>query len=326
MPSPSTSLATLRPDLAASLQEFSLMSDRLGFIGSLILPVIETQVQAGTFGRIPVEELLRTREVNRASKAGYNRGDWNFTDDVFATNDRGWEEQVDDRNAAIYADYFAAEVIAAEICLDAVLRSMEKRIADMIFNSTTWTGASLTTGITHEWDDATNAVPITNVRDAKFKVYDNCGLWPDTVIINRKVFENLRLCTQIRDAISSSGAGESSSPGKITVNQIAQALNVEKLLVAGGSQNTAIEGQVASISQIWSGEYAMVCKTADTSNIQEPCIGRIFHWGKDGSTIGGTFETYRDEAVRGDIVRCRNEVQEKTLYVEAGHLLSNITT
>jgi hypothetical protein len=36
-------------------------------------------------------------------------------------------------------------------------------------------------------------------------------------------------------------------------------------------------------------------------------------------------ESYRDEKVRGDVIRVRHDVDEIVLYPEAGHLLSNIT-
>ena len=69
----------------------------------------------------------------------------------------------------------------------------------------------------------------------------------------------------------------------------------------------------------------MVARVAETQDHREPCIGRTFHWGEDGSTIGGTVETYRDENIRSDIVRNRLDVDEKRLVIESGHLLTNIT-
>ena len=102
--------------------------------------------------------------------------------------------------------------------------------------------------------------------------------------------------------------------------------DLENIIVAGSSRNSAKEGQAASPTQIWSDEYAMVCKIATGADMREPCIGRTFHWSEDGSSVGGTVETYRDETVRGNVVRVRHDVDEKLLYAEAGHLLSNITT
>lgn len=325
MPSPSTSLATLRPDIAGSFMEFELAMQREGFVAAQVLPVFETTKQSGKFGKIPIEQLLQNRETARAPGSGYSRGTFSFTDASYACEEHGAEEPVDDREAAMYAEYFDAELVAGERALDVVLRNAEKRAADLIFNATTWSGASLFTSITNEWDDATNATPITDVNAAVKKVWENSGLWPNAMVINRRVFRNLRECAQIIDRLKYQGFVDVRS-GSITAQALAQVFDLDRLIVAGSPKNSANEGAAVSIAPIWSDEYAMVCRVAVRNDIREPCIGRTFHWGEDGSSIGGTVESYRDETVRGDVVRSRHDVDEKVLYVEAGHLLGNVTT
>ena len=325
MPSPTSSLATLRPDLATFL-EFDLESERNGYVATQVFPVIDVMSQAGNFGKIPLEQLLQQRDTRRAPGSGYARGNWTFEKAVYAAEEHGAEEPVDDREAAMYAEYFQAEQISTLRAFSSVLRNAEQRVADAVFNATTWNGASLTTGITHEWDDATNCVPITDVEAAVQKIYDGSGLWANALIINRKVFRNLRNSAQVIDRIESAGAGDASKPSDITAQMLAQVFDLDYIIVAGTSRNNAKEGQAASPVQIWSGEYAMVCKIATSADMREPCIGRTFHWSADGSSIGGTVETYRDETIRGDVVRVRHDVDEVVLYPQAGHLLSNITT
>lgn len=326
MPAPSGSLATLRPDLGASFMEFDLEMNRRGFISQTLLPVLEVDKPAGTFGIIPIEQLLQSRNTDRAAGGGYNRGNWTFDDVAFATKERGAEEPVDDREATMYRNYFDAEQIAAMRAFEAVLSGQERRVADLIFNTTTWTGSSLKTAVVNEWDDPNNATPIADVEAAVGKVYDNSGLWANALVINRKVFRNLRNCLDIIERIASQGAGNPTKPSDITAAMLAACFDLDFVIVAGASKNSATEGQAATPAQIWSSEYAMVCRVATTNDIKEPCIGRTFHWAEDGSEIGGLVETYRDETIRGDVVRVRHDVSEQVLYTEAGHLLENITT
>src|SRR5690606_17563892 len=112
-------------------------------------------------------------------------------------------EVVDDRESDMYADFFDAEVVSAARAFNAVLRNAEQRVADMVFNATTWT--SHTTAVTNEWDDAANATPIADVEAAAQAVYAACGIWPDTLVINRKVFRNLRNCDEIVDRVKYQG-------------------------------------------------------------------------------------------------------------------------
>lgn len=326
MPSPSTSApATLRPDLAGSFMEFDLEANALGMIGTRVLTVVESQKQSGTFGKIPIEQLLKPRNTARAPGAGYNRGEFKFETVTFATEEHGVEEPVDDREATMYAEYFDAEQVSAARARNDVLKAYEIRVKDAVFNTATWTGASLTTAITNEWDDHTNATPISDVLAAKLKVFTNSGLIANTLIIGYTVFENLKNCTQIIDRIKYSGL-QNPNIGAITVEAVAQALGIEFLLVGGMVTNGANEGQAASVSAVWGTEYGMICRTETSSDIRRPCIGRTIHWGEDGSSIGGVFETYRDERVRSNIVRNRMDTDELILYTEAGHLLSNLTT
>ena len=325
MPSPSSALTTLRPDLASFL-EYDLESDRNGYVASRVFPVVDVASQAGQFGVLPIEELMQQRTTNRSPGGGYSRGNFKFQTATYACEEHGAEEPVDDRQAKMYREYFDAEQVATLRAFSAVLRNAEQRVADAVFNTTTWNGASLTTGITNEWDDVGNATPITDVDAAVKKVYDGSGLWANALIVNQKVFRNLRRCAQIIDAIESSGAGDPSKQSDITADMLARVFDLDFVIVAGASRNNGKEGQAASPVQIWSDEYAMVCRVATSADMADPCIGRMFHWSEDGSSVGGTVEVYRDELVRANIVRVRHDVDEVVLYPQAGHLLSNITT
>ena len=324
MGSPSSSLATLRPDLAGGFLQFDLEADRRGFIGHRVFPVLEVGLAADTIPKITLESLLRNVDTTRAPRSNYSRDNYEFTTDSYATQEHGWEEVVDDSQARRYRHFFDFEQVAASRCMDAVLRHAERRIADAIFNATTF--ASYTTAVDDEWDDLTNADPVADVEAAKAAVWTQTGLDANCLIINRDVFNNLRRCENVIDKIHSEGAGKSIVQADITVEQIARVFNLRYVLVGSGAQNSANPGQTRSLSRIWSNEYAMVCRIAETNDIAEPCIGRTFHWAEDGSDIMATFETYRDEQKRADIVRARNETAEKMLYTECGHLLSNITT
>ena len=325
MPTPSSSTTTLRPDLA-EFMEFDLESERQGYIALKVLPVVETGLQADNPGKVPLESLLFTGDTSRTSGSGYNRGSYKFERFQYSTEENGWEEPIDERDEQRYRYLLQVDRVANARAAGVVARNQEIRVANLVFNTTTWTGASLTTAITNEWDDAVNAVPITDVEAAVKKVYEGSGLWANALVINRQVFRNLRNCDSIIERINASGAGSPSKASDITEQMLAQVFDLDYVIVAGASKNSANEGQTATPAQIWSGEYAMVCRVATTADMREPCIGRTFHWSADGSAIGGTVEEYYEEQSRSRIIRVRHETDEVIMYPQAGHLLSNITT
>lgn len=327
MPSPASSDAVLRPDLGLALQEYNALADLKGFISLRVLPVFESDVQSSSFARIPIEALLQNPEVDRAPGAAYNRGDWEYENDSFATKERGWEEPVDDRESRIYARYFDSEVVAAMRAQSFVLRAAEIRAAAALFNAVTFTP----TAVTNEWDDFENAKPINDVEASVRRVWAKCGLWPNALIVDRLVFRNLRNCEQIIERINSQGAGNRTTAEDITAAMLATVLDLEEVIVAGSPTGNAVKNAAnvaksVSISSIWSGEYAMTARIARSNDIQEPCLGRTIHWGEDGSEIGGRYESYYSNERRSNIIRYRHDVEEKIFMPEAADLMSNITT
>ncbi len=315
MPSPSSALATLRPDLAGSFMEFDTVADREGYVGTRALIPIDVAKPTGTFGRIPLEQLVKPRDTARAPGAGYSRGEFTFKPETFACIEYGAEEPVDDRENNIYSNFFQAEQIAAERARTAVLRGMEKRIAALLFNTTTWTGASLTTAVGIPWSTYATAVPHTDVLAARKKVFDGTGLWPNAIILSKKKFLDIRECTSIVDRLKYSGIDDPKSRN-ITPQVIAQVLDLDFVLVAGGGKDTATEGQTRTVASIWTDTNAMVARVAVTADISEPCVGRIFHYAEDGSTIGGTVESYREESKRSTIIRVRNDIRLSSCTTE----------
>ncbi len=151
MPSPSSAVVG-RNDLGDSVMEFDLAANEGGFIASRVLPIFDAPRASGNFGIIPIEQLLQQRDVTRAPGSGYSRGNFTFEPATYTTQEYGAEEPVDENEAQNYADYFDAEMVAAARARSALLVAHEMRAADLLFNATTWNGASLTTGITNEWE------------------------------------------------------------------------------------------------------------------------------------------------------------------------------
>jgi hypothetical protein len=322
MPNPSASLATLRPDLAGSVEEFSLSANRMEYIGLRLFPALEVAKPSGTFGKIPIEQLLQTHETKRAPGAAYSRGQWKFESDSYTCVENGWEEPIDDREAEMYAEYFDAELISAERARNIVLQNHEIACATAVFSPSTYTP----TAVTNEWDDYTNATPISDVETAVLSFWQTYGIWPNGIVLPRSVFRNLRNCDEIIERIQSAGAGSPVKAGDITAQQIGMVFDLPNVMIAGSAKNTANPAAgSATVKQIWSNEYAAIVRVAETNDVREPALGRTFHWSADGSQIGAAMETYRDETVRANIVRARMDTHVKTI-LPLVKLLSNITT
>lgn len=324
------STAITRFELSATFEEFSLAMNRQKFIAPQVFRPRIVGVQAADAGKIELESLLQTPDDHVSPKGGYQRGDFEWTTWQYATEERGREEPINDRRLRMFRDVLDAEAIHTQRAMDIVLRNYEIDAADALYDTDTWTGAALTTGITHEWDDATNAVPMDDIKSAKDKVRDGCGLEANALVCNSDQFWNLMHTDQVVDLLKYWGGDD---PKKLNLAVAAALFELDHIIVAGGLKNSANEGQSASVAKIWSDEYAMVCRVAETDDPAEPCIGRTFMWADDGPGATGTeeelalvVEEYREEGVRGSVLRARNDRVIKVMYAQAGHLLSNVYT
>jgi len=320
MPAPSSALTTLRPDLG-SMMEFDLEANRQKFIANRLLPILNVDLAADTFGKIPIEQLLKRANVKRGAKGEYNRIDWSFTDDSYATKEYGLEGVVDQRNARKYQNYIDAEADTARLVLHQVLLEAEVRVKDLLFP-----GNFTPSAIADEWDDYANAVPIDDVEASVRRIFAATGLWPNAIVFNKTVFRNLRLCDQIIERIAATGAGDKVKAKDITAQMLAAVFDLDHVIVAEGVANTADEGLTAVPGHIWSSEYAAVGRLAETQSIVEPCLGHTFHWAADGSQPGGLVESYYSVENRSDVERVRHDVHEKVKYEEMWDVMSNVTT
>ena len=304
--------------------QFDVEMDNAGFIANRMAPVFEAAEQNGTIGVIPLKEFRQTPMTGRDNRGNYNRVDFKFQDETYATKENGLEMPIDQRRSKIYRNWFDFEVVSASITLNMVMRAYEMRVAALIHDTAVFTTSARTTAITEEWNDWTNAVPLTDVLGAKLDVWGATGIYPDALQVNKRQFDNLRMCDQITAKIASSGAGETIKPAMITKEILANCFDLREIIVADSSKDSANEGQAVSIAKIWSDEYAFLFKSARTNRIEEPTCARTIHWGEDGSTIGGQMETYYEDQSRGDIVRVRHDSQERVMYDDLGHLFSNV--
>lgn len=321
MPQPTTSIATQRPDIAESLMEFDPSMDEAGYVANQVLPSFPVGVQAGTFGRIPLAQLLNNADTKRSPGSGYARGEFTFETEAFSTKENGYEEPVDDREKEMFAEYFDAEVIAAIRASGVIGRNAEKRVVDLVTDTTK---ISATAGAKAWNSPAADAKVIEEIEAAVIAVYDRTGLWPNALTLSRKLFRALRQNIGIIDRITAVGAGSPAKATDVTTSMLSAVFDLDKIIVAGVSRNAAAEGQPVSVAQLWPDDTALVSVCSDSNDFRRPCLGRTFHWTGDGSQIDGRVETYRDETVRADIVRVRHDTDEHLLYPEAAQLLTGL--
>jgi hypothetical protein len=302
MSRPKQGSAIYRPDLGAAVMEFT-EGPQLGYIGLEVMPIFRTAEQAATYPVIPKEALLKIHNTDRAPRAMYNRGDWEYERGTFNTGEQGWEEPLDDVERKLFDQEAEGEAdrVATARAWNHIMRGQEKRIADAMFNETNFTANA----VSNEWDkySAASADPVGDVKDGIASFILQCGMMPDTLLITFDSYNDISRCLKVQDLLKYTQPGIDLN--NLTSPQLARLFGISRVLVAGAVYDSAGVGQDASIATIWDHEYAALIKTASGQDIAEPCVGRTFLWTEDSPT-NPIVESYREENRRSDIFRVRH--------------------
>lgn len=312
--------AIYRPDLGTVAFEY-VEGETMGLIGLEVMPLFPTSKQSSTYPVIPKEALLKIPDNSRAPRGKYNRGDFTYERGKFDTKEHGWEEPIDDTERSLFDQESpgTGDFVATKRAVKINMKAQEKRIADTVFNASNFSAHS----VTHEWDDASNAVPITDVNTGTLAFRLQCGMLPSALLIAYSTFVNLKNVDQVVNRLKYTYPGIDIN--KMNSEQLAAIFNVPRVLVGGAVYDSAGKGLDASISDLWSNEYAGLVKISQGQDLLEPGLGRTFLWTAD-SKENAVVEQYREEDIRSDIFRVRHNTDEALMksYTDAGATKSNI--
>ena len=306
--------AVPRADLGVAFHEYS--PRRARYIAREILPILNVGKEAATIS-VTKRKNLTIPETKHANGAVYNRVELYMDDMAYACEDHGLEGVVTDRDKEKYADDFDAEVEKTQGVKIKMMLAREKRIRDLIFSTTTWTGAALyTDNSSNPWDTATTDI-ISQVGAAKEKVRLNTGVPANALIIGEAAMQNLLK----NDDVIGRFPGTTIITEALIRANLGAIFGLTDLLVGQAAYNSADEGQDATMSDMWGDDYAMVAALGEEGlPMTEPQLGRTILWQNYISDIEYV-ETYREEQRKADIVRVEHSVDEKVFDKYFGHLM-----
>lgn len=310
-----TSYANPRLDLGAGIMEYFIEQDAL--VGTQALPIFKTPKKEASYAAITRESLTREGDTKRAARAKYQRDDVDTEDKTFKCEEHGLEGALDDSERALFKNDFDAEMATTRGIANKLMIAQEKRIADLVFNTTTFTGSSLFTDNSGSpWATAGTDI-IGQVDAGKDKVRANTGMSANGIIMSYANLTRIKGNTDIKDRIKyTSRASESQ-----ILNALADLFGLDYVWIAKGIRNSAKHGQAFSGSDIWNSSYVMVGRfVTNGQDLKEPGLGRTFLW-DDDSSENVVVEEYRDESARSDIYRVRQHVDEVIVDPQFGHLI-----
>ena len=315
----SNSAAIFRGDIAGVVEQAK--DFEAGLIGTGVMPILDVPVRSGQYPSFVLKEgqLLKSDVKSRSPYSAYARGTRAFVQDSYVALEYGYEESVDDTVTLDVARFFDAEVIAAKLAKRKLLLAHELRVAAKIFDSGTFTatnsGTAYTTANLASFDAGQDVQEATDRLLSKGESTSNLK-----AVIPYPVWTRIRASTKFQNRLRGTGLSTDTILNAST-QAAAEVFGVSEVLIGRASYDTAPEGVAFSAGNVWANTYIWVGSVTQASaGYFGGGAGFTLNWSEYGPAIG--VSTYREEAIKSNIVRASQYTAEKVVNANAGQLIT----
>lgn len=189
----------------------------------------------------------------------------------------------------------------------------EIRVAGVVFNTANYSGANQATlSGTGQWSDYVNANPLLAITSA----LDIPLVRPNKMVIGRLAWTQLRGHPKIVQAIGKSAQ----TAGNASLQQVADLLELQEIMVGAAFYNTAKKGQTPVYARAWGKHCSLLHIDSLAAQLQQPTFGWTAQW---GTKIAGEIPA-PNAGLRGGVrVRAGESVQEIVVSTDAGYFFQN---
>ena len=314
----------LRNDVKDIIEESPM--DLVEYQASMVLPELPVKEKSGLIPVLSTSAGMKQLDLKRAPRSTFKRAEWVWGNKTYASFEYGYEEPIDNVEALENEDIFDEEVVAGNIARSQLFLAREKRVADAVFNTTTFTGASNFFNVTNEWDDATSATPYADITTAHDKLFAKSGI-PRAqchLLINEVIFRNIMRSDKVRaDVKYTKDIG--SAPLVEKAAYLAAFFGIKAVHVTTSFvDSTALGVENATFSRLWDNEYAMFyfpCPNVNSWRVKG--LGRQPVYAKFADDY--KLEDYPEPQTDSLIIRAR-EFRGEFVNPQFGVLIGNMTS
>jgi len=290
------------------------------FIATKVFPNIPVQKQSDQYFTYPKQQWFRTDAQYRAPGTESAGSGYEISTDSYFAKVQALHKDVDDQirsnaDAPLNLDSEATEFVTRGLAL-----KREKDWAANFFTTGIWTGSSTGSDITVSplWD-AASSTPFADIRAEMDAMHKKTGYRPNVLALSRDVWSVLQDHTELLDRI------KYTQKGIVTLDLLASALELDRVVVASAVEDTANEGATAVMSWIYSKDVALYY-AAPRPSLMAPSAGYCFSWnGYLGGTAEGTrIKRFRMEENESDRIEGSIAYDMKLVASDLGVFFNNV--
>ena len=292
-----------------------------GMIADLVCPRIAVESDKFIYTRLDHADLFSIPDASVGRKSEPTQVEFGSTDVTDSINDYGLDDFVPNRDIKAAAssggnfDPLATAVEGTSILLSL---AREKRVADLYFNLASY-DASLRTTLsgTSQWSDYTNSTPISAI----IAQLDAMLVRPNMAVFGRATWRYLRSHPEtVAMALNKGGtiAGGTAAKGILTIQQVAELLELDNIYVGESFFNAAKKGQTAAYDRLWGKHASFLRIDRNVRSVRGMAMPTFAFTAQWGNIFSGTIPEAKVGLDGGQIVRVGEYVKELISFSEAG--------
>lgn len=241
-----------------------------GFISESIFPVVESMQKTGKLAKYGTDH-LRIEQTAIGGRGKYARIQTQVRSNTnYSIEGFGLEGLVTEDDFSNVEKPYDAEADETLGITTTIMVGKEKGLADTLTDTSILT-QNVTLSGTSQWSDFANSDPIDDFKTGRAAVKDGSGFPPDLAIMSWDVFQCLKYHPGILDAIGF----KDNRKGALTGQELADVLEVKRILVGLASFESAKRGQTSSLQSIW-GKHFVYAKMPKSAMKYQTSLGYLF--------------------------------------------------
>jgi hypothetical protein len=203
-----------------------------------------------------------------------------------------------------------------------------KKIGPPLFSATAffttgkWTGSTTGTDIvpSTKWN-ASGSTPIKDIRTEKDAIAKKTGYDPNTLVLPQDVWSAIQDNADFLDRIAIT------RDKIVTTSLLASVLEIDRVLIAKVTENTAKEGQTATMNWLYTDD-ALLVYAAPRPSLMTPSGGYTFTWnGLYGAAgQGQRIKRFRQEQLASDRIEGEMAYDQKLVAADLGVYFNDCLT
>lgn len=287
----------------------------VGFIAEEIFPFVGVDKYTGKLGELG-NDFLRIENSLKGSRGKYRMVDAiTRTTQGFEIEGHGLEDMVTKQD---YANDMLPYNVEKDKSMGLAMRlqiEKEKLVADTLSSTSVLTNNTTLVG-TDQYSDYNNSTPVDDFIEYRESVRAACGFYPDTGIMDLKTINVLRYHPQLLDSLGYKW----NRPGGLKFQEVADVLELKRLLVAECVYNAAKEGQSDNIQPIWGRDIILGVIPNAPAPYQTSLGYRI---GLNGQQARKMYKYPAQNPPGANMLLCEDEYDYLIAKAAAGFLIKN---